>query len=314
MVRLVGRGILAMIPSLILVSIIAFSLLYLVPGDPAVGLAGESPTPGQVELIRHNLGLDRPVVEQYLHWAGNALHGDFGRSIFTTFPVSELITSRLPITVALAVAATFVAVVVGLSLGIVAATWRGRFVDRAISALSSLGVAVPAFWLGLLLVLLFSVKAHLLPSIGYVPFSQNPGGWLVHILLPAVTLAAAPGAEIARQMRAAMVGVLGNDYVRTARAKGVRRSAVVLKHALKNAAVPVVTVIGSQFSYLLGGAVIVEQIFAIPGLGSLAVTAVLDRDMPVIQAVVVIAALAVLVVNLLVDLSYGYFSPKARLR
>jgi peptide/nickel transport system permease protein len=311
--RLIGRRVLGMIPTVILVSMLAYGLVYLVPGDPAVALAGENPSPGQVEAIRHSLGLDRSIVSQYLHWAGNALHGQFGSSLFNKFPVRTLISTRLPVTIALAITSVILAVFFGVLFALIAANWKGRPADRAVTTFASLGVAIPPFWLGLLLVIVFTLKVKALPSIGYTPLSDDPVGWARHIILPAITLAAGPSAEIARQVRGSLVGVLGNDYIRTARAKGIPRSVVLFKHALKNAGVPAVTVIGSQFSYLLGGAVIVEQIYGIPGMGSLAVTAVLDRDVPVIQAVILVAALAVLLVNLLVDISYGYFNPKVRL-
>lgn len=310
--RLIGRRVLGMIPSIILVTIIAAGLIYLTPGDPAAYLAGENPAPGQIDALRHQLGLDRSVIGQYWFWVSNALHGDFGQSLFNTVPVREQIVTRLPVTFSLAVAAMVLAVTFGVLFGLIAANWQGRAVDRVVTAFASLGVAVPQFWLGLVLVIVFSLTLGWLPSIGYTPFTQNPAEWARFIILPAVTLAAGAAAEIARQVRASMTTVLGDDYIRTARAKGIPRRTVVFKHALKNAGVPAVTVIGSQFSYLLGGAVIVEQVFGIPGIGSLAVSAVLNRDVPVVQAVILVAALFVLVFNLLVDISYGFLNPRVR--
>lgn len=301
-----------MVPLLILVSMMAFGLLFLVPGDPATTLAGENPAPEQIEAIRDQLGLDEPVPQQYLGWAGDAVRGDLGTSLFSNLPVGELLWSRLPATISLTVAAMAVAVGLGMAFGLVAAAWRGSFIDRGVTAVASLGVAVPSFWLGLMLIITFSLDRNWLPAVGYVPFTESPIDWLRHIILPAVTLGVAPAAEIARQLRGSLVDTLDQDYVRTARAKGLRRAPVLLKHALKNAGIPVVTVIGIQFSFLLGGSVIAEQIFGIPGIGNLAVTAVLQRDVPVIQGVVLVSAMAVLFCNLLVDMSYGYFNPKVR--
>jgi peptide/nickel transport system permease protein len=305
MLKLVGKRLLATVPLLLLVSMLAFGLLYLVPGDPAVTLAGENPAPGQIEALREDLGMDRSVPAQYVSWATDAAQGEFGDSLFSRAPVQDLIFDRLPATISLTLAAVFVAVVLGMSLGLLAVLGRGRFVDRLVTAIATLGVAVPSFWLGLLLIIFFALNRSWFPALGYTPFTEDPVDWLRHITLPAITLGVSPAAEIARQLRASLLDALGNDYIRTARAKGVRRAPVLLKHALKNAGVPAVTVIGVQFSFLLGGSVIVEQIFGIPGVGTLAVSSVLSRDVPVIQGVVLIC-------NLLVDMSYGYFNPKVR--
>jgi peptide/nickel transport system permease protein len=301
-----------MIPLLALVSILAFALLFLVPGDPAVTLAGENPAPGQVEQIREDLGLDRPVITQYLTWAGNATTGDLGDSLYTSLPVSQLIVDRIPATLSLALCATLVAIVIGMIAGLIAAATKGSIVDRAITLLASLGTAIPPFWLGLMLIIGFALDRTWFPAVGYVEITENPVLWAKHLVLPALTLGAAPAAEIARQLRGSLGDTLDMEYIRTARAKGVRRAPVVLKHGLKNAGIPVVTVIGVQFSLLLGGSVIVEQIFGIPGIGNLAISSVLSRDVPVIQGIVLVAAVAVLVCNLLVDISYGYFNPKVR--
>lgn len=312
MLKLIGRRLLAMLPLLILVSMLAFGLLYLVPGDPATTLAGENPAPGQVEALREELGMDRSLPAQYVNWASDAAKGEFGDSLFSRTPVKELIFDRLPATFSLTIAAVVVAVVLGMSLGLLAVLGRGGVLDRLVTAIATLGVAVPSFWLGLMLIIFFALNRSWFPALGYTPFTEDPVDWLRHITLPAITLGVGPAAEIARQLRASLLDALGNDYIRTARAKGVRRAPVLLKHALKNAGVPAVTVIGVQFSFLLGGSVIVEQIFGIPGVGSLAVSSVLSRDVPVIQGVVLLSAVGVLICNLVVDMSYGYFNPKVR--
>lgn len=312
MLRMIRRGIAGMVPLLILVSMLAFGLLFLVPGDPAVTLAGENPAPGQVEAIREQLGLDQPVVQQYVTWAANATTGDLGESLYTRLPVGTLIIDRVPATLSLAVCATLVAIVIGMLTGLIAAATRGSIVDRGITLMASLGTAIPPFWLGLMLIIAFALDRAWFPAVGYVEITENPVLWAKHLVLPALTLGAAPAAEIARQLRGSLGDTLELDYIRTARAKGVRRVPIVLKHGLKNAGIPVVTVIGVQFSLLLGGSVIVEQIFGIPGIGNLAVSSVLSRDVPVIQGIVLVAAVAVLICNLLVDVSYGFFNPKVR--
>lgn len=312
MILVVFRRLLATVPLMILVSMIAFGLLFLVPGDPATTLAGENPAPGQIEEIRARLGLDDPIPIQYLQWAAGAVSGDLGDSLFSNAPVAELIAERMPATISLTITATAFGIAFGALLGITAAAYRGGVVDRCVTMVASLGVAVPSFWLGLMLIIAFALYLGWLPAVGYVPLSAGPGNWLAHLVLPAVTLGLAPAAEIARQLRGSLCDALDNDYIRTARAKGVRARPVLLKHALKNAGVTAMTVIGTQFSLLLGGSVIAEQIFGIPGIGNLAVTAVLQRDVPVIQGVVLVSAVAVLLCNLAVDMSYGYFNPKVR--
>lgn len=312
MVGIAARRALNIIPLALLVSVLSFLLLLLVPGDPATTLAGENPAPGQVEAIREQLGLDRPLVLQYLSWLGSALQGDFGTSIFSRAEVGELVWARVPVSLSLAVVTLVMAIVVGLTAGLVAAAYRGSVVDRVVTMIASAGIAAPSFWIGLLLVTFIALQLQLLPAVGYVPLAEDPVEWLKHLLLPAAALAAHPAAEIARQLRGSLCDVLDNDYIRTARAKGLRRRPILLKHALKNSGTVVVTVIGLELASLLGGAIVVEQIFAIPGLGSLTVMAVLQRDVPVIQAVVLLSAVAVLVTTYLVDLSYGYFNPKVR--
>lgn len=297
---------------LVMVSAITFFMILLVPGDPAMTAAGPEATNEQVEEARVRLGLNDNVAVQFGRWIFRAMAGDLGLSIQGGTPVSQLISERFPVTLGLALTALTISILVAVPAGIIAAANRGKLIDRIITLVASAGIAVPTFWLGLMLVVGLSLYTRILPSSGYSPFWEGPGEWFRFIIMPAVTLAAAPAAEIARQLRGSMIGVLEQDYVRTATAKGLLPRMVLLKHALKNAGVPAMTVIGLQAAFLLGGSVIVEQIFGIPGLGALSINAVLQRDIPVIQGAVLVAGIAVLAVNLLVDLSYRIFNPKVR--
>lgn len=297
---------------LLMVCALTYLMILLVPGDPAVTAAGENATAEQVAQTRERLGLDDPLVVQFVRWLGDAVTGDLGRSLQGGASVSGLLVDRFPVTLGLALVSIVISLVIAVPAAIIAATRKGSAVDRLITLLASAGIAVPTFWLGLMLIIAFSLYLRVLPSTGYVPFSESPTEWLKHIVMPAFTLAAAPAAEIARQLRASLIDILDQDYVRTATAKGLSQRSVVMKHALKNAGVPAMTMVGLQLTFLLGGSVIVEQIFGIPGLGALSITAVLQRDIPVIQGAVLVAAVAVLVVNLMVDSSYRIFNPKVR--
>ena len=306
------KRLLTVIPMLFIVSLMVFSMVQLVPGDAAVAVAGENASPELIERTRERLGLNDPILQQYLTWVGGAIQGDFGTSLFSSRTVMGLILDRVPATVSLAAGATTFAILIGVPVGILAARRRGGWADRIATLGATLGVAVPNYFVALLLVLFFALWNPWLPATGYVPLTEDPVLWLKHLLLPSVALGAAPAAIITRQVRGAMVETMLQDYVRTARAKGLRTWAVTYKHALKNAAIPVVTVMGVQFSFLLGGTVIIESIFGLPGLGSLAIGAVTARDLPLIQGIVVVTTLIVLVVNLLVDISYGLLDPKVR--
>ncbi|MCW2667497.1 MAG: Peptide/nickel transport system permease protein [Frankiales bacterium] len=312
MILLLGRRLLLMVPILLVVSFLVFGLVVAVPGDPAITLAGDNATPERIAEIRGQLGLDDPLAQQYGRWVGGVVQGDLGASLFSGRPVATSIAERMPVTIGLATLSMIVALLISIPAGIIAATKRGRWPDRVATFLASAGLAMPSFFLGLVLVLVFSLQLGWLPATGYVPFEVDPVLWLKHMILPAITLGAAAAAETTRQLRSSLSDVLQQDYIRTARAKGTRAGSVIVHHALKNAAVPVVTVLGFQVAFLLGGSVIVEQIFALPGLGGLAIRAVIDRDIPVIQGVVVFAAVLVMVVNLAVDLLYGWLNPKIR--
>ncbi|MTD57594.1 ABC transporter permease [Amycolatopsis pithecellobii] len=312
MLRLTAWRVARMVPLLFLVSIGAFGLVYLIPGDPASAIAGQDADPAQVAAIRSQLGLDKPVWEQYWHWISGLAQGRFGTSLYDQTSVVSSIQERFPVTLSLTVAALVVALAIGIPVGILAATHRGTVLDRAITALSTVGIAMPAFWLGLLLIIGFSLKLNVLPAVGYVPWTTDPGGWLEHITLPAVTLGLAAAAELARHTRSALSETLQQDYIRTARMIGIRSHKVNLKHALKNAGAPILTIFSFQVSFLLGGSLVVEQIFNLPGLGSFAISAVGQKDLPVIQAVVMVTALIVMGVNLLTDIAYGYLNPRVR--
>ena len=312
MMRMLGRRLLAALPVLFLVSLLTFCVTLLIPGDPAITLSGESATEEQIEATRERLGLNDPLVVQYGRWAGEVLRGDLGESLYDKRPVAESIVDRVPVTFGLATLAVLIAAVLAIPSGIISATRRGSLWDRGLTLLSSVGVSIPNYFLGMLLLLWFALNRDWLPALGYVPFTENPVEWLRHMILPAFTLSVAGWAEITRQVRSAMLNELEQDYTRTAAAKGLRRRAVVFKHAAKNAAVPAITVMGLQASYLFGGTVIIERIFGLPGLGQLAISAVYVRDIPVIQGVVIVATVVVIGTNLIVDFLYPLLNPKVR--
>jgi peptide/nickel transport system permease protein len=310
--RLVVRRLLSLVPLLFVVSVLVFGLIVLLPGDRARAIAGDDATPEQVAEVRQSLGLDRPVVVQYGHWVGKVARGDLGTSVFVNYKVTDAIRSRAPVTISLIGAGLALSLLVGIPLGTLAGSRPGSRLDRFVTLGSAGGVAVPNFWLGLLLLLLFTSVFTWLPATGYVGLATSPVEWLRHLALPAITLGAAGAAEIVFQTRAGVAGVLQQDYIRTLRSTGLPERTIVAKHALKNAMVPVVTVAGLQISRLFGFSVIVERIFGLPGIGSLAVEAVFKRDVPVIQGVVLVVTVVILLTNLLVDISYGWFNPKMR--
>ncbi len=301
-----------LVPILLVVSVATFGLILAVPGDPASRIAGPDATPAQLDIIRAELGLDDPMYLQYWHWLSGAVTGDLGNSLLFLRPVTDLLAERLPVTIALAVAALLIGTVGGVLLGTIAAVDRTRVVDRIAMLASSAGIATPNYWLALLLILAFSLTLKWLPIGQYVPLTEDPVGWATHLILPGVALGAAFGAETARQVRSAIVEVKDLPYVTTARAQGIRRRLLLGKYVAKNAAIPVVTVLGLQFTRILGGAVLIEQIFGLPGLGSLIVTAVFAQDMPLIQGVILMTVVVAVVINMLVDLSYAWLNPKVR--
>jgi peptide/nickel transport system permease protein len=310
--RYISRRVVSTIPMLVLVGLITFLLIHITPGDPAAVVAGENASLQAIEEARHRLGLDQPFLVQFYQWFVRVLHGDLGTSFTSGKPVTELIFDRLPITLSLTTGATLIGLLIAVPLGVFAATQRNSWLDRTTIFFTSLGIAAPEFFIGLLLVLLVALEWGWLPATGYIPFAEDPVEWLARLTLPSITLGVGVAAELARQVRGAMIDVLSRDYIQTARAKGLSTFAIIIKHGLKNAAIPVVTVLGLQVRRLLGGTVIVEQIFAMNGVGSLAVRAVFLRDLPVLLGVALVTAVVVLLVNLLVDMSYGYFDPKVR--
>jgi peptide/nickel transport system permease protein len=288
-----------------------FLLLQFVPGDPAAVILGGQGTPAQIAQVREQLGIDRPVFEQYGKWLGAVVQGDLGRSVISGESSSSILNERAPVTLSLALAGTVVSVVIGVALGVLAAV-RGGWADRVVRFGTGLGAAMPNFWLGAILVLIFSVWLGLLPSVGYVSLASSPVGWARHMILPVAAIAAASVAVIARQTRASMAVALESEYVQTLRGLGLSRRSIVYKHALRNASIPIVTVIGWLFVGLLGGAILVEQVFALPGFGQATVEAISTHDIPVLQALVIYTTAIVLVVNLIVDVSYAWLNPKVR--
>jgi peptide/nickel transport system permease protein len=306
------KRIFALVPVLLLVSVFVFLLLRLTPGDPAAILAGDAATTEQLERIREAMGINEPILTQYFTWMGNIMQGDLGVSLISGVPVLDMVSQRIGPTISIAVLTIIIAVLVAIPMGVVAA-WRHRsWADYLVMSFSVLGFSVPVFLVGYVLLLIFSVNLGWLPVQGFKPISSGLGGFLERAILPALTLASIYIALIARMTRAAMLDVLGEDYIRTARAKGVSDRRLLFVHALKNAAVPVVTIVGTGFALLISGVVVTESIFNIPGIGRLTVDAVLARDYPVIQAMILLTSALYVFVNLLIDLSYTLFDPRIR--
>jgi peptide/nickel transport system permease protein len=306
------RRILSTLPVMAIVALFVFSLLYIAPGDPAVVIAGDQASPADVEKIRQALGLDRPFLVQFGSWTWRILHGDLGTSIFTNLPVSALIAQRIGPTLSLMAITLMLTIVVAVPLGVVAAWKAGTWIDRAIMGFAVFGFSLPVFVVGYVLAYVFALELEWLPVQGYTPLAQGVWPWLQNLILPAVALGCVYIALIARITRAAMLEVLAQDYVRTARAKGLGQGSVLFVHALKNAAVPIITVIGIGIALLIGGAVVTESVFAIPGLGRLTIDAILRRDYPVIQGIILLFSFIYVLVNLLVDLTYTLVDPRIR--
>jgi peptide/nickel transport system permease protein len=308
---LIARRLILAIPLLFIVSFLSFVLVALTPGDPAVSILGSYATKAQYAALDRKLGFNQPALVQYWHWLARVLHGNLGISLASAQPVTTELNSALGVTLCLVIGATIVTAVGGVALGTLSAI-RGGAVGRFTDSFAMLGFAIPAFWLGLVLRDLFAVSWHLLPATGYLPFGQSPSGWFRSLVLPVATLAAAGMTGIAKQTRDSMRDTLARDYVDALRADGVPEWRIITRHALRNAAIPVVTMLGTFFVGLLGGTVLVESVFAMPGLGSLAVTATTEHDLPVIVGVAVYFAVGVVVVNLLTDVIYGWLDPRAR--
>jgi peptide/nickel transport system permease protein len=316
MLQFLLRRIVAVLPVLFVVSLVVFLILRLAPGDPAAVIAGNSATNEDIAKIQVQLGLDRPIPVQYGIWMGNVFQGDLGFSYYLNKPVTELIAQRVEPTLSLAFGTVILAILIAVPLGTLAAWRMGGWLDRLLSGFSVAGFSVPVFVIGYLLIYLFAIRLEWLPVQGYKslsgPSAAGPWAWMRQLILPVMTLAMIYVALIARVTRASVSEALTEDYIRTARAKGITESAVLLRHALANAAVPIVTVVGIGIALLIGGVVVTETVYAIPGLGSLTVDAVLNRDFPVIQGLVLLFSVSYVLINLLVDLSYLVLDPRIR--
>lgn len=300
------------VPVVFLVSFFVFFVINVIPGDPTITVLGEFATPEQREIARQQYGFDRPIFVQYVDWLTKTLSGDLGRSLHSNERVWAMLVDRLPVSLELSALSLIIALVMGIPTGILAALRRGTVVDTVIGMFSAIALGVPYFWLGVLLILLFAIFFNLLPPSGYVSFSESPLENLKLMILPALTIGVHVAALIVRQTRASVLQVLTHDYVRTAHAKGLPRSAVVRRHILRNALIPVLTLVGLQLGNMLGGAIVTETIFSTPGLGSLIVAAVSTRDFPVVQSGVFLIVLLVIFVNLMTDILYAYVDPRIR--
>jgi peptide/nickel transport system permease protein len=307
-----ARRVATIVPTLVFVTMLIFGLQQLLPGDPAVVLAGEEQDPQVIAYLREKMHLDEPLPMRYLYWVGGVLQGDLGESIRNQQPVLELVLQKLPVTIELAVLAMLIALLIGIPTGIVSAVRQGTAWDFGANAFALWGLSTPNFWLGILMILFFSVELGWLPASGYVPLSEDPVGNLKAMLMPAFVLGTNIAAVLMRHTRSAMLQVMSADYVRTARAKGLSRRVVILRHGLRNALTPVITLGALEFGTLLSGAVLTEQVFTIPGFGKLIVDAVFNRDYAVVQGVVLVTGTAYILLNLLADIAYVIVNPRLR--
>jgi len=312
MIDFIARRLVAIIPVLAVVAVFVFLMLRLTPGDPAAVIAGDNATSEQIDLIRAKLGLDLPIWQQFFIWISDILRGNFGESFFFKKTVTELIAQRLEPTLALSICTLIVAVTTAVPLGVIAAYRHGSLLDRFVMGFSVMGFSLPTFVIGYCLIYIFAIDLGWLPVQGYTRIAADFGGFIEHMILPSITLGIIYVALIARITRASVLEVLNEDYIRTARAKGLSNRVVLMRHALRNAAVPILTVIGIGIALLIGGAVVTETVYGLPGLGRLTVEAVLSRDFPTIQAVILMFSVVYVVINLLIDISYTLFDPRIR--
>jgi peptide/nickel transport system permease protein len=308
--NLIGRRLLQVIPIVVFATFVVFSLLHFVPGDPALALAGDYATKERIEEINRLYGFDRPLIVQYGVWLWHVVNGDLGVSLLSSSKVLDLILQRMPNTILIAAYALIIATIVGVSLGVLAATRVGSRLDAAITSVASLGVALPSFWLAILLVVALSLNLHLFPATGARSFTDDPAGAIHHATLPAIALSTAVIAELARQVRSALIEVLNSQYVRTLRAKGLGPIAILWKHGLRNISVTLLTLVGLLVNRLLSGAVVIEAVFAIPGAGSLVAYSAINKDFPVVQGVVLVFVIMIIVINLLVDVLGALLDPR----
>ncbi len=312
MIRYTIRRLIALIPALALVAVLTFLVIHIVPGDPAGAMLGTEATAERIAQLRQQLGLDKPLPQQFVEWLSRALRGDLGQSFYLRQPVTESLMERLPLTLTLASFALAVSLAIGIPAGIIAAIFQNRPADAGVMAVAVLGISFPSFWLGLNFIYLFGVVLRWFPTGGYVPLTENLTAGLRHLCLPSVSLGILQAALIARITRSSMLEVLRQEYVRTARAQGLAEARVIVRHALSNAMISIITVVGLAFGILLGGAVVIETVFTLPGIGRLVVNAVARRDYPIIQGALLMAATSYIIVNMVVDLLYAYFDPRIR--
>ena len=312
MAGVILRRLAGAVPILLIVSLITFAMIHLIPGDPATAIAGMSATAEQIANIRRDLGLDQPLLSQLWHWYAALFHGDLGRSLLLGEPVIEATMQRLPVTLALSAYALVITLLIGLGTGIIAALRQNTWIDQAAMVIAMIGISVPNFYLGLLMIILFAVDLGWLPSGGYIAFTDNPIGWLATSTMPAISLALLLAGLLARSTRSTMLEVLRQDYIRTARAKGLPGRQVILKHALSNALIPITTVIGIIVSLLISGSVVTETLFSIPGIGQLLTQAVLNRDYPMVQGGLLITTALLVLINIGVDVCYALLDPRVR--
>jgi peptide/nickel transport system permease protein len=294
------------------VATLVFFMLQITPGDPVVQMLGEEYTAEAAVELERKLGYDQPIYVQYFKWLGNVLQGDLGRSVASGETVTDAIKSALPKTLSITVISFFIAVVIAVPAGIIAALWRNSFIDYVVSLLAFVGVSMPSFWFGIVLIIIFAVNLHWLPAIGYSPISDGVWEWFKHLLLPGIAVGMGYSAILMRFIRAGLLEVLGSDHVRTARAKGLRESTVIIRHALRNSLIPVVTIAGIQLALLLNGTVIIEIVFSIRGMGRLLVRGIFDKDYPIVQATILIVAVIFVMANLIVDILYTFLDPRIR--
>jgi len=308
------KRLLMAIPTLIGISVIVFLIIHFVPGDPIQLMFGKAPDPVQIQYLRHLYGLDKPLYLQYFIWINNVLHGRLGHSIQLGIPVTNLIMERFPRTIFLCLTGIIISVCISFPTGIIAAWKHNKWQDLTISTICLILISVPSFWLGILLIIVFAVYFHLLPAIGYISPSVNFLEFIKHMILPSITLGASLAAVSARVLRVSLLEVLSQDYIVLARSKGCPEKRVLFIHALRNALIPTITVVGMQSGYLLGGAIVIERVFAYPGMGLLLVRSVFERDYPLVQAIILIFAVTFVVVNLITDIIYVFIDPKIRYR
>lgn len=312
LIKMIIKRIFQSVIVIFIVTLLVFLLMQLVPGDPIVNFLGANATEEQIEYYTKQFGYDKPVLIQYFMWIQGLFHGQMGRSVALQKEISDIIFSRLSVTLSVVFPAFFMAVILGIILGIIAAKKRGTRIDSAISFFANIGMSMPMFWFGMLLILLFGLKLGILPTSGYSAFEEGAGDWAIHLIMPMTVLAMGPLAQFTRQTRSSMLEVIRQDYVTTARAKGLGQRAITFKHQLRNALIPIITIMGVQLGGMIGGTVLVESIFVVPGLGNLMITSIQGKDFMVVENGVLIISIAVAVCNLLVDILYGVIDPRIR--